>query len=69
MKRVTQWFIKPGVSSGEQQNRLRQHGTPFILFSKNSLCEFFEKRSGFFHPAAGESGRLSRQTPGLEPTA
>ncbi len=26
-------FIKPGVSPGERQNRLRQHGTVFIFFT------------------------------------
>jgi hypothetical protein len=41
----------------------------YSFFKKIHKVNFFEKRSGFFHPAAGESGRLSRQTPGLEPTA
>jgi hypothetical protein len=27
------------------------------------------KKHGIFHPAGGESGRLSRQMPGLELTA
>jgi hypothetical protein len=31
---VTRWFIKSGVSPGERQNRLRQHGTLFFLFTK-----------------------------------
>jgi hypothetical protein len=32
--RVTRSFIKPGVLPGERQNRLRQHGTLFIFFTK-----------------------------------
>jgi hypothetical protein len=32
--RLTRWFIKSGVSPGERQNRLRQHGT-FVSFSRN----------------------------------
>jgi len=41
-----------------------------IFFSKNwhSVPNFREKVKEY-HAAAGESGRLSRQTPGLEPTA
>jgi hypothetical protein len=43
----------------------------FDLFSQKicTLCKFFVKKAGFFRPAGDESGRLSRQTPGLEPTA
>jgi hypothetical protein len=32
-------------------------------------CKFFAKKTGFFRPAGGESGRLSRQMPDLELTA
>jgi hypothetical protein len=38
---VTWWFIKPGVSPGERQNRLRQHGALFSFSQKNSQREFF----------------------------
>jgi hypothetical protein len=52
---VTRWFIKPGVSSGERQNRLRQHGTLFIFCTK-----IFVKKKVPFHPAGGD---IPRQTP------
>jgi hypothetical protein len=63
--------FKPDVSSDERQLRLRQRGTFCFFFTKNWLGEpiFREKDLGNFRPAGGESGRLSRQTPGLEPTA
>jgi len=32
-------------------------------------CKCFANKHGFFRPAGGESGRLSRHMPGLEPTA
>jgi hypothetical protein len=50
--------------------RLRQHAT-FFFFHKNvaRCATFLWKKDGFFRPAGGESGWLSRQTPGLEPTA
>jgi len=50
--------------------RLRQHGT-FLAFSGTcgTLCHMFRKKDVLFRPAGGESGRLSRQTPGWEPTA
>jgi hypothetical protein len=62
--------FKPDVCPDENPLRLRQHGT-FDLFSQKicTLCKFFVKKAGFFRPAGDESGRLSRQTPGLEPTA
>jgi hypothetical protein len=34
-----------------------------------TLCKFFGNKDSLFRPAAGESGRSSRQPPGLEPTA
>jgi hypothetical protein len=42
-----------------------------ILFENNVArkATLFPKRLKKDHPAAGESGRLSKQTPGLEPTA
>jgi hypothetical protein len=41
LARLTRWFIKPGVSPGTRQNRLRQHGTCLPCSQKNSLSEFF----------------------------
>jgi hypothetical protein len=43
----------------------------FLSFAQKicTLCKFFVQKVGFFHPAGGESGWLSRQMPGLEPTA
>jgi len=43
----------------------------YASFSGKSctLCKIFLKKKGIFHPAGGESGRLFRQMPGLEPTA
>jgi hypothetical protein len=35
----------------------------------NSRCEFVCEKEKAYHAAAGESGHLSRQMPGLEPTA
>jgi len=55
--RVMRSFIKPGVSPAERQSRLRQHGTPCILVSKNSQHEFFETRPGFFRLAGGDIPR------------
>ncbi len=48
--------------------RLRQHG---YACSQNicTVCNIFANKPGFFRPAGGESGRLSRQMPGWEPTA
>jgi hypothetical protein len=42
--RLTRWFIKPGVSPGTRQNRLRQHRTFFSFFTKilheaQNFCE------------------------------
>jgi len=34
-----------------------------------TVCKCFANKHGFFRPAGGESGRLSRHMPGLEPTA
>ncbi len=46
--------------------RLREHGT-FLSFSETCGSErhMFRKKNVMFHPAGGESGRLSRQTPGF----
>ncbi len=46
--------------------RLRQHGT-FLSFSETcgSPSHMFRKKNVPFHPAGGESGQLSRQTPGF----
>jgi hypothetical protein len=43
----------------------------FLSFSQKfcTLCKIFVKKHGIFRPAGGESGQLSRQMPGLEPTA
>jgi hypothetical protein len=61
---------KRGVSPDGSLIRLRQHGT-FISFSQKicTLCKFFVKKNEIFHPAGGASSQLSRQTPGLQPTA
>jgi hypothetical protein len=49
--------------------RLWQHGT-FVSFSGQfgSPSQIVLKKHVPFHPAGGESGRLSRQMPGVEPT-
>jgi hypothetical protein len=64
-------FIKPGVSPGERRNRLRQHGTLFIFFTKifAQSAKIFVKKHRIFRPAGGESGCLSRQTPARSTTA
>jgi len=47
LTRVTRWFIKPGVSPGKRQTRLRQHGTLFSFSQKNSQREFFCEKDLF----------------------
>jgi hypothetical protein len=57
-------MCKPGVSPSERQNRLRQHGTLFSFSQKFcTSCKIFVKKKRIFHPAGGESDRLTRQTP------
>jgi hypothetical protein len=43
----------------------------FLSFAQKfgSASQIFVQKNGIFHPAGGESGRLSRQTPDLKPTA
>ncbi|MFP4437980.1 MAG: hypothetical protein ACLFVO_12100, partial [Chloroflexaceae bacterium] len=58
------------ISPDGSQIRLRQHGTLFAFSQKCcTQCNIFVKKHGIFRPAGGESGRLSRQMPGLETTA
>ncbi|MFP4437684.1 MAG: hypothetical protein ACLFVO_10575, partial [Chloroflexaceae bacterium] len=58
------------ISPDGSQIRLRQHGTLFSFSQKCcTVCNIFVKKKGIFRPAGGESGRLFRHMPGLEPTA
>jgi hypothetical protein len=60
--RVTRWFIKPGVSPGENAIRLRQHGTFFLFHKKIHVVNFFVKKIRFLPP-----GRRRQYLPGQEP--
>jgi len=67
---LTRWPIKLSVSPDETQTACNST-VRFLSFSQKccTKCNIFVKKHGIFRPAGGASGRLSRQTPGLEPPA
>jgi hypothetical protein len=67
LTRLTRLFIKPGVSPDERQNRLRQHGTLVILFTKilHLMQNFGEQETiSSALPEANRAGCPGRRLPG-----